>query len=69
MTQTRPYTARTSWLPPELLLPPPPPPPTRRRGRWLLVALLGGLLLFAHLGCHGDEDNELFAVTRVKMTR
>jgi hypothetical protein len=26
----------------------------------LPVALLGGYLLFCH-GCHGDEDNELFA--------
>jgi hypothetical protein len=25
---------------------------------------LGGYLLFNH-GCHGDEDNELFAVARV----
>jgi hypothetical protein len=24
------------------------------------LLLLGGYLLFAH-GCHGDEDNELFA--------
>jgi hypothetical protein len=29
--------------------------------RWLLVALLlGGLPVLLH-GCHGDEDNELFA--------
>ena len=28
--------------------------------RWGLLALLAGYLLFAH-GCHGDEDNELFA--------
>jgi hypothetical protein len=26
----------------------------------LVFLLLGGYLLFAH-GCHGDEDNELFA--------
>lgn len=30
--------------------------------RWAVVALLAGFLLFAHLGCHGDEDNELFAI-------
>jgi hypothetical protein len=28
--------------------------------RWLALALLGGYLLFCH-GCHGDEDDELFA--------
>jgi hypothetical protein len=29
--------------------------------RWLLAALLaGGLTVLLH-GCHGDEDNELFA--------
>jgi hypothetical protein len=28
------------------------------------VLLIAGYLLFAHLGCHGDEDNELFAVLR-----
>jgi hypothetical protein len=39
-----------------------PPEPARRLGWWRYVAalLLGGYLLFAH-GCHGDEDNELFA--------
>jgi hypothetical protein len=26
---------------------------------WPVLVLLG-FLLFAHLGCHGDEDNELF---------
>ncbi|GEM_PF-7028037 len=33
---------------------------------WFLVAvlILGGLLLFAHLGCHGDEDTELFDIVR-----
>ena len=41
---------------------PAPPEPARPRGWWRYVAalLLGGYLLFAH-GCHGDEDNELFA--------
>jgi hypothetical protein len=37
--------------------------PSHRSGRgWLLwpVLVLLGFLLFAHLGCHGDEDNELF---------
>jgi hypothetical protein len=29
----------------------------------VVLLLLGGLILFAH-GCHGDEDNELFAVFR-----
>jgi hypothetical protein len=30
--------------------------------RWiyLLAVLLLAGLLFAHIGCHGDEDNELF---------
>lgn len=28
--------------------------------RWLAAALVAAYLLFAH-GCHGDEDNELFA--------
>jgi hypothetical protein len=31
-----------------------------RTMRWLVLALLGGYLLFCH-GCHGDEDNELLA--------
>ena len=40
------------------------PPEEGCRGPWGLVAvlLLAGYLLFAH-GCHGDEDNELLAVT------
>ena len=39
-----------------------PGPPPRRCGWMYALAflLLGGYLLFAH-GCHGDEDNELFA--------
>jgi hypothetical protein len=43
-------------------LPPPDAPEPARRGWWRYgVALaLAGYLLFAH-GCHGDEDNELFA--------
>lgn len=32
-------------------------------GRWLVAGLLGGYLLVAH-GCHGDEDNELWARLR-----
>jgi hypothetical protein len=32
--------------------------------RWGLVWLLAGLLLLCH-GCHGDEDNELFADRQV----
>jgi hypothetical protein len=32
--------------------------------RWALFLLLAGYLLFSH-GCHGDEDNELFAALRV----
>ncbi len=27
--------------------------------RWLLLAIVAGVLIVAH-GCHGDEDNELF---------
>jgi hypothetical protein len=41
----------------------PPQAPRKRLWRWITAAallLLGGYLLFAH-GCHGDEDNELFA--------
>jgi hypothetical protein len=41
-------------------------PGPRRGWRYLLVVVLGGLLLLAHIGCHGDEDNELFAVTVLK---
>jgi hypothetical protein len=37
------------------------PAPRPLLWRRLAVLLLGGLLLFAHIGCHGDEDNELFA--------
>ena len=33
---------------------------SRRRWAYLLFVLVAGLLLLAH-GCHGDEDNELFA--------
>jgi MYXO-CTERM domain-containing protein len=44
------------------LLESPPEAPPKRVAPWGLVvlALLAGYLLFAH-GCHGDEDNELFA--------
>jgi hypothetical protein len=44
---------------------PPDAPEPARRGWWRYgVALaLAGYLLFAH-GCHGDEDNELFACFR-----
>ena len=37
-------------------------PGAARSGRWLvaILLLLAGLLVFAH-GCHGDEDDELFA--------
>lgn len=35
---------------------------TRGQGpRWAILLLVAGYLLFSHLGCHGDEDNELFA--------
>jgi hypothetical protein len=33
------------------------------RWQWIVFLLLAGFLLFAH-GCHGDEDNELFAWIR-----
>ncbi len=33
----------------------------RCRWRYVLLAALAAGLLFAHFGCHGDEDNELFA--------
>ena len=47
------------------LLPPTLPESTRRRRWWRygLALALGGYLLFAH-GCHGDEDNELWARLR-----
>lgn len=36
--------------------------PARRQGvLWPLLLVLAGYLLFSHIGCHGDEDNELFA--------
>jgi hypothetical protein len=35
-------------------------PAPRRRRVWVVLVLLAGYLLFCH-GCHGDEDNELFA--------
>ena len=38
----------------------PEPDPRRAWWRYVALLLLGGYLLFAH-GCHGDEDNELFA--------
>lgn len=31
--------------------------------RWGVFLMLSAFLLFAH-GCHGDEDNELFALAR-----
>jgi hypothetical protein len=34
---------------------------------WVVLALLAGYLLFCH-GCHGDEDNELFAGARHRVT-
>lgn len=40
----------------------------RRRRRWVALALLGGYLLFCH-GCHGDEDNELFALRGSRMMK
>jgi len=40
----------------------------RRRRRWLALALLPGYLLFCH-GCHGDEDNELFAAVGQQVLR
>ena len=48
---------RAWWVP----LPPRREAPARRsRGVVVALALLAGYLLFCH-GCHGDEDNELFA--------
>jgi hypothetical protein len=38
-----------------------PPGPPRPWKRWLAAVALGGYLLYCH-GCHGDEDNELFAL-------
>jgi hypothetical protein len=54
---------------------PVPPPaqdgPHRARAfalaRWGAVLLLSGFLVLAH-GCHGDEDNELFARARDMLT-
>ncbi|HEY1861023.1 MAG TPA: hypothetical protein VGG61_11745 [Gemmataceae bacterium] len=36
--------------------------------RWAGFLLLSGYLLFNH-GCHGDEDNELFAALRAAVGR
>ena len=49
----------------------PEPAPTGPPRRWWQFApllLLAGYLLFAH-GCHGDEDNELFAAVRSFLNR
>ena len=36
-------------------------PTTRPSRPWFLLGLLVcGLLIFAHFGCHGDDDHELF---------
>jgi hypothetical protein len=35
---------------------------TRRGDFWKVIFLIGGYLLFAHIGCHNDEDNELCVV-------
>jgi hypothetical protein len=31
-----------------------------------VLLLIAGYLLFSHLGCHGDEDNELFALLKAR---
>ena len=36
--------------------------------RWVGLLLLAGMLIVCH-GCHGDEDNELFAPARVAALR
>lgn len=36
------------------------PPAARKKSKYLALVFLAGYLLFCH-GCHGDEDNELFA--------
>lgn len=33
--------------------------------RYALVVAVAGYLVFCH-GCHGDEDNELFALLRLR---
>jgi hypothetical protein len=43
-------------------------PAPRRRRAWVALALLAGYLLFCH-GCHGDEDNELFARLGQRVTQ
>ncbi|HZT81974.1 MAG TPA: hypothetical protein VFA26_17240 [Gemmataceae bacterium] len=48
--------------------PRPTPPAIRRWDRWAFLLLLAGYLLFCH-GCHGDEDNELFALARALLGR
>jgi hypothetical protein len=40
---------------------------SRRWWAWLGAVLVAAGLLFAH-GCHGDEDNELFAVVSNRST-
>ncbi len=42
---------------------PPEPSPSHRPWLTLAAVALAGYLLFVH-GCHGDEDNELFARVR-----
>ncbi len=64
MTQIREARRRRAWWVP-LRLREAGEEPQRSRRRRVVAAMvvLAGYLLFCH-GCHGDEDNELFAVIR-----
>ncbi|MCI0681353.1 MAG: hypothetical protein L0Y71_04550 [Gemmataceae bacterium] len=44
---------------------PPQRQPRLRAWFYAAVALLCGLLILAHFGCHRDEDTELFGVTTI----
>jgi hypothetical protein len=61
MSITNRHSRRISWGVRRLRVKNRPEPPQRKRRIYAAAALLlAGYLLFAH-GCHGDEDNELFA--------
>jgi hypothetical protein len=66
----RPALARPHWFRPSPAHSRHPPYQATNKRRLLCywfyataALLLGGYLLFVH-GCHGDEDNELFAANR-----
>jgi hypothetical protein len=60
---TRHAIPRAWFVPVRERLPEEPTPVRGGRRLWVALVLLAGYLLFCH-GCHGDEDNELFAGMR-----